>query len=194
MKYQTMIAAQPSASVVIVDDEKEVADAYALRLRDRYDVVTAYGGEGALEVIDDDTDVVLLDRFMPGVSGDEVLRKLRERGTECRIVMVTAVDPEFDILEMPFDDYLCKPVERDDFVAAIDQQLRVLVYEKLSEYFQLESKRAVLSATVPAESLKDHPKYQATEAHAEELKSELRGLLEDFDGLVSEFKEIDREQ
>lgn len=189
-----MIAAQPAATVVIVDDEKEVADAYALRLRDRYDVITVYGGTAALEVIDDDTDVVLLDRFMPDISGDEVLRKLRDRGTKCRIVMVTAVDPEFDILEMPFDDYLCKPVGRDDFVTAIDQQLRVIAYEKLSQYFELESKRTVLSATVPAESLADHPEFQATEARAEELESKLRGLLEDFDGIVSEFKSIDREQ
>ncbi len=189
-----MLAAEPIASVVVVDDEKEVADAYALRLRDRYDVVTVYGGEEALEVIDDDTDVVLLDRFMPDVSGDDVLAALRERGTDCRIVMVTAVDPEFDILDMPFDDYLCKPVGRDDFVAAIDQQLRILAYEKLSEYFQVASKLAVLSAAVPQQSLADHPAYRDTETRAQELESELRGLLEDFDGLVSEFRQVDREQ
>lgn len=189
-----MLADRPEATVVIVDDDKEVADAYAFTLRDRYDVVTVYGGEEALEVIDGDDDVVLLDRFMPDVSGDTVLEELRDRGVDCRIVMVTAVDPEFDILEMPFDDYLCKPVGRDDFVAAIDQQLRVLAYDKLSEYFQLESKRAVLSATVPAADLAAHPEYQDIEARAEELETELRGLLADFDRFADEFRAIDREQ
>ena len=189
-----MIADQPEATVVVVDDEKEVADAYALRLRGRYDVVTVYGGEEALAVIDDDTDVVLLDRFMPGISGDEVLRQLREQGTECRIVMVTAVDPELDILEMPFDDYLCKPVGSEDFVAAIDNQLRILAFDKLSEFFRLESKRAVVSAAVPENALADHPDYQATEAEAEALEADLRGLLADFDRILEEFRAIEREQ
>ncbi|TYL36390.1 response regulator [Natronococcus pandeyae] len=189
-----MLADQSEATVVVVDDEKEVADAYALRLQDRYNVVTVYGGEEALAVIDDDTDVVLLDRFMPDVSGDEVLRRVRERGTECYIVMVTAVDPELDILEMPFDDYLCKPVGSEDLVAAIDNQLRVLAFEKLSEFFRLESKRAVLSAAVPQDALVDHPDYQATEATAEALEADLRGLLADFDRVVEEFRAIKREQ
>jgi DNA-binding response OmpR family regulator len=189
-----MLADQPEATVVIVDDEKEVADAYALRLRDRYDVVTVYGGDEALAVIDDDTDVVLLDRFMPDISGDEVLRQLRERETDSRIVMVTAVDPEFDILEMPFDDYLCKPVGREDFVAAIDNQLRILAFEKLSEFFRLESTRTVISASVPQDALKDHPDYTATETRVEELQADLRGLLADFDRIVEEFRAIEREQ
>lgn len=189
-----MLADQPEATVVVVDDEKEVADAYALRLRDHYDVVTVYDGEEALAVIDDNTDVVLLDRFMPGVSGDEVLRRLRERGTECRIVMVTAVDPELDILEMPFDDYLCKPVGSEHLVAAVDNQLRILAFDKLSEFFRLESKRAVLSAGVPEDALADHPEYRATGAAAEAFEADLRGLLADFDWFVEEFRAIEREQ
>lgn len=189
-----MLHDQPAASIVIVDDEKEVADAYALRLQDRYEVATVYGGEAALDTIDTDTDVVLLDRFMPDLSGDEVLSRLREKGLDCRVVMVTAVDPEFDILEMPFDEYLCKPVDRDDFVTAIDHQLRILAYEKLSDYFRLESKRAVLSAAVPAANLTTNSTYQTIEDRAAELETELRGLLADFDQFVQEFRSIDREQ
>ena len=100
-----------TATVLVVDDEEEVADVYALRLRNEYDTRVAYGGEDALETIDVDVDVVLLDRRMPDIPGDEVLEQIREKGYDCRIIMLTAVDPGLDIVEMPFDEYLCKPVE-----------------------------------------------------------------------------------
>ncbi len=44
------------------------------------------------------------------MSGDEVLDTIAERGIDPAVVMVTAVDPDFDIVEMPFDEYLTKPV------------------------------------------------------------------------------------
>jgi len=60
--------------------------------------------------MDDEVDAVLLDRRMPDVHGDEVLARLREEGCDCPVIMTTAVDPGMDILEMDFEDYLCKPV------------------------------------------------------------------------------------
>ncbi|MDY7082664.1 MAG: response regulator, partial [Halobacteria archaeon] len=60
-------------TIVVVDDEQAVADMYYEWLEGEYDVKKAYDGEEALEKIDQDTDLVLLDRRMPGMSGDEVL-------------------------------------------------------------------------------------------------------------------------
>ncbi|MFB6176845.1 MAG: response regulator transcription factor, partial [Halobaculum sp.] len=94
-----------SPTVLVVDDEQQVADAYALRLQMEYDDVRkAYGGQEALDTVDETVDVVLLDRRMPDYSGGEVLEKMRERGLDCSVIMVTAVDPDFDIVSMPFDD------------------------------------------------------------------------------------------
>nr|WP_207225351.1 response regulator [Natrinema hispanicum] len=74
---------------LVVDDEQEVADAYALRLRGCCKVETAYSGEEALSIIDNSpVDIVLLDRHMPGLSGDDVLEELVERDFYGRIVMV----------------------------------------------------------------------------------------------------------
>jgi DNA-binding response OmpR family regulator len=95
---------EESAVVLVVDDEPDVADSYAAFLRDRYDVRTAYGGEPALAALDEDIDVVLLDRRMPDMFGDEVLESIRGRGFECRVAMITAVDPDVDIIDMEFDD------------------------------------------------------------------------------------------
>ncbi|MEF8820989.1 MAG: response regulator, partial [Halovenus sp.] len=118
------------ATVLVVDDEPDVADAYAAQLQDEFIVSTAYGGQEALDKIDDAVDVVLLDRRMPGISGDEVLAKIRERELRIRVAMVTAVDPDFDIIEMPFDDYVIKPVSREDLFETINRVLRTSEYEE----------------------------------------------------------------
>ena len=99
-----MTASAGAPRVLIVDDEERVADTYDLRLRDDYDTRVAYDGETALELVDEDTDVVLLDRRMPELSGDEVLEEIRNRGLDVRVVLLTAVDPDFEIVEMECDD------------------------------------------------------------------------------------------
>jgi DNA-binding response OmpR family regulator len=129
---------------------------------------------------------------MPDRSGDEVLRTIRERELGCRVIIVTAVDPGFDIVEMPFDDYLCKPVGREDMRTAIDHQLRVLAYDALSEYFELSSKRAVLDAQMSG-TVDDDEGYAAVEDRLDELEPRLRGLLEEFDDVVEAFAGVDRE-
>jgi DNA-binding response OmpR family regulator len=179
---------------LVVDDEKEVADAYALRLRGQCTVETVYGGEPALDAVEAETiDVVLLDRHMPGLSGDEVLTELRDRAFDGRVVMVTAIDPGFDVLDMPFDDYLCKPVEREDVRAAVDQQCTILGYETLGEYFSLESTCSVIEAELPDEQREDHEKYQQAKARAETLEARARRLLDDPADLLDTFETVDRE-
>jgi DNA-binding response OmpR family regulator len=181
-------------SVLVVDDEKEVADAYALRLRGFCDVETAYGGREALDAVEQSTvDVVLLDRHMPGLSGDDVLAELDDRGFSGRVVMVTAVDPDFDVLELPFDDYLCKPVDRADVRAAVDHQRRVLAYQVLGDYFAAESKRAVVEAETSADQRRDHDEYERVAHRAATLERRARRLLDDDEALDA-FDRIGREE
>jgi DNA-binding response OmpR family regulator len=181
------------ATVLLVDDEEEVADVYALRLETEYETRVAYGGEDALETIDVDVDVVLLDRRMPDLSGDEVLAKIREKGYDCRVIMLTAVDPGLDILEMPFDDYLCKPVEKDDLVSAIDQQLQIQEYdEQLSEYFEVTSKLALLESELPPRELEENDQLARLRERADELEAEMSDLLDEFDSLEEAFENIGR--
>ncbi len=178
---------------LVVDDEQEVADAYALRLRGCCEVETAYSGEEAFSIIDDSpVDIVLLDRHMPGMSGDDVLKELDERGFYGRIVMVTAVDPGFDVLDLPFDDYLCKPVDREDVRAVVDQQQQILAYETLGEYFSLEAKRAVLESEMSAERRNENEQYAEIAERAARLEDRARRLLGD-DALLRQFDQIERE-
>lgn len=101
-------------TVLLADDEPALADGHAAQLPDEYDVRTAYDGEGALEAIDEDVDVAVLDRRMPKLTGDDVLDHVRDKEYDCRIVMLTGVEPSEDIVEMGFDEYLIKPVGGDE--------------------------------------------------------------------------------
>jgi DNA-binding response OmpR family regulator len=174
----------------MVDDQKEVADAYALRLEGVAEVRVAYGGREALAAVEEATpDVTLLDRHMPTLSGDEVLATLRERDLRTRVVMVTAIDPDVDVLEMPFDDYLSKPVERADLRAVVDQQCRVLAYELLGDYFEQASKRAVLRTEY------DDAADEATaavERRAAALRERVNRLLPEADEVFETFEAVDR--
>ena len=58
---------------------------------------------------------------VPVVSGNEVLAETEERGLPCRVAMVTAVDPDFDIIDMGCDDYLVKPIARADLLDVVDR-------------------------------------------------------------------------
>ena len=188
-----MSSGSDQATVLVVDDEQEVADVYALRLRSEYETRTAYGGEEALEVIDERVDIVLLDRRMPDIAGDDVLDEIRAAGYDCKVIMLTAVDPGMDILEMDFDDYLCKPVEKTDLVSAIDQQLQVQRYDnRLAEYLEVTSKLALLEAELSPQEVDDNDELQELSARADELKAQMDDTLEEFDDIETAFQEIAR--
>jgi DNA-binding response OmpR family regulator len=179
---------------LVVDDEREVADAYALRLRGLCDVETAYDGEGALAAVRDrEIDVVLLDRHMPGMSGDDVLDELEAMDFDGRVIMITAIDPTFDILDMPFDDYLCKPVDREDVRAAVTQQCTILGYATLGTYFSVESKRQVIATELPADERDSHEEYQRQHARSQRLERRARRLLGDAAELLDAFDDVTRE-
>jgi len=181
------------ATVLVVDDEPEVADAYSKLLATEYEVLTAYGGEEALDAVDDGVDVILLDRRMPELSGDDVLSAVRERELDLRVVMVTAVDPGFDILDMGFDDYLCKPVDAATLRAAVEQQLRAQSYgDQLDEFFEVTAKMGVLEARRLPGELDDDEEYRELADRADGLKEELSDIVDEFDDIAHAFDDIDR--
>jgi len=168
--------------VLIVDDEERVADTYKLRLGEGYEVEIALSGKEALETIDEEFDVVLLDRRMSEMSGDEVLEEIRKRGLDCRVVMVTAVDPDFDITEMDFDDYVVKPVEKEQLQDVVDHAVKISEYnEQMQELSALKLKRNVLEIELPGHELDESPKYQTLVESIENQKEAIRELEDDLD-------------
>ena len=162
-----MPTVQPT--VLLVDDEKDVVDVYALAFTGEYTVLKAYGGEEALEQVDD-ADVVLLDRRMPGLSGREVLDEIRARDVDVRVAMVTAVDPDFDIAEMGLDAYLTKPVGDEELRDTVDELLTLSEYdEQVRERFAIAEKLVALESEKPGQELATNETYRSLKERAAEL-------------------------
>lgn len=185
------MVAETETTVLVVDDETAVADAYAAQLEREYSVLTAYGGEEAIELVDSTVDIALLDRRMPAVSGDEVLEEIRSRGIECRVIMVTAVDPDFDIVEMPFEDYLKKPVDRSDLVDAIERQLEASEYdERFEEFLELNTKIGLLEEEKSTRELERSEELHEIRERADRLKSDLDETVMQFDEPRTAFQDL----
>ncbi len=183
------------AAVLVVDDEPEVANAYSAQLESEFVVSTAYGGQEALDELDASIDVVLLDRRMPGISGDEVLEEIRKRDLSVRVAMVTAVDPDFEIIDMPFDDYIIKPVSREELYETIDRLLTCAEYEEqLRQYYALSAKRSTLRANKPESELAESEAFEGLESELGQLRESLDQTVDEFDEdeFTAAFRDLDR--
>lgn len=181
-------------TVLVVDDERGLTDLYEIWLSDDYEIRVAYDGESALENLDATVDVVLLDRQMPDLMGDEVLEAIHEQDMSCRVAMVTAVDPNFDIVEMGFDDYVQKPVDKECLQEVVDGLLDRSEYDQAVEsYYTAIRKRALLQDRKDASTLAESEEYHELEETIGALKEEMDDVTrrfedDDFDAL---FKELD---
>jgi two-component system response regulator RegX3 len=114
--------------ILVVEDEESFSEALAYLLgREGFDVTVADSGPKAIEEFDrGGADLVLLDLMLPGLSGTEVCRQLRQR-SDVPIIMLTAKDSEVDKvvgLELGADDYVTKPYSSRELVARIRAVLR----------------------------------------------------------------------
>jgi DNA-binding response OmpR family regulator len=169
-------------TVLVVEDEPPLIEIYARWLEGQYDVRTAQNGSEALEQLDDDVEVVLLDRLMPGMSGDEVLAEIREQSPDCRVAMVTAVEPDFDIITMGFDDYLTKPVEKETLLETVGRLITRTSYQGMEqELYALVSKRSALESAKSAEEISSSEEFAELEARIEELRGEIDEAMPDLE-------------
>jgi two-component system, OmpR family, KDP operon response regulator KdpE len=116
------------SKVLVVDDEPPIARTVAANLRVRgHEAITVGSGEAALTAVETtDPDCVVLDLGLPGLSGLEVLRRLRT-WTSVPVVVLTALDAERDKLaafELGADDYVTKPFGMAELLARIRVALR----------------------------------------------------------------------
>jgi DNA-binding response OmpR family regulator len=115
--------------VLVVEDERLLADTIAEGLRRQAMAVdVAYDGDAALERLGvNDYDVVVLDRDLPVISGDQVCRTLVDAGADPRILMLTAasaVSQRVDGLGLGADDYLTKPFAFAELCARVQALAR----------------------------------------------------------------------
>jgi two-component system response regulator AdeR len=163
------------AIVLIADDEPAIVDGQASRLEGDYHVRRAYSGREALDALDETVDVALLDRRMPDHSGDEILSRLRHEEYDCRVAMLTGVEPSFDIADMGFDDYLRKPVDEEELYDCVERLLTRQDYDAgLQEFYSVARRIALLETEHDDATLADDDAYQ----HLLERRDALRDRLD----------------
>lgn len=114
--------------VLIVEDEQSLREPLVYLLKkEGFDTVEAADGTQAIELFDKgDIDLVLLDLMLPGISGNEVCRIIRQT-SQVPIIMLTAKDSEIDKvvgLEIGADDYVTKPYSTRELLARMKAVLR----------------------------------------------------------------------
>jgi DNA-binding response OmpR family regulator len=115
--------------VLVVDDDVTVREVVVTYLRAAgHEVDETADGEGALALLrDHPADLVVLDLMLPGIDGLEVCERLRARGDDLPVIMLTALGSETDRvvgLERGADDYVTKPFSPRELVLRVDSVLR----------------------------------------------------------------------
>jgi DNA-binding response OmpR family regulator len=116
-------------SVLVVEDEEALAAGVRDALEHAgFEVDLCHDGTQALERIREKTpDLVVLDLMLPGMSGLDVLQTVRMEDIRCRVLILTALADEEDVvrgLELGADDYMKKPFSPREFVARVEAQFR----------------------------------------------------------------------
>lgn len=182
------------AVVLVVEDEESLLDVYVRWLSGRYEVRSATSAAAAEEAYDSSVDVVLLDRELPETSGGELLSAFRNWPGQSRIAMVTGVEPDYDIVDMAFDEYLTKPVTSQELTDAVARLLRRdEVAAMTRRLFSLTRKRSILQSSKPANELAENEEFARLERDISRLKRGIDGSLKRIDSdemvlLVREFE------
>jgi len=166
-----------SLEILVVDDNDGCRDLYTLWLEDHL-VRIASDGLEATEVIDDDVDLVLLDRNMPGPTGEEVAENFREAGYNGHIVMVSSEAADFNVLSYPIDDYVQKPVDRSTLQSVVERYENQESYrQSLEEFFALSSKLAAIESNLSASERVANEEYERLKNRVEQKRAEVDDAL-----------------
>lgn len=142
------------ARILAIDDESSILESYRIALEDLYEVEVAQNGDAGLSLLDSSIyDLVLLDIAMPGFSGLDVLKEIRQQEYDCTVIMVTVykdVETVVEAMKAGADDYLTKPFKVAELRHAIERALRVL---------ELERKNRSLEASLQATDQREEIVY-----------------------------------
>ncbi len=117
------------ARILVVEDEAKLAQFIELELKyEGYEITVANDGVSGLTIArESDPDLILLDWMLPGISGPEICKRLRQTGSKVPIVLLTAKDDISDRvtgLDAGADDYIVKPFSLDELLARVRAHLR----------------------------------------------------------------------
>ncbi|MFB6073351.1 MAG: response regulator [Halobacterium sp.] len=175
--------------VLVVDDDEEFAETVRLWFEPEWTTILAHDGDEAVDAYGPHVDVVLLDRRMPSMSGGEALERIREQDGDARVAILTAVGPDWDIVDMDFDMYLEKPLTREDVVDAVEELSERATYvREVQALYSLSTKLALLQDRFAADDLRDDDRYQRLLEEFDRLYEQTADRIEELDD--TRFREL----
>lgn len=117
------------AQILIIDDEEKICEFIAAFLiKDGHSVSIAnLGKEGVKKINNENIDLIILDRMIPDISGDEICKTIKNKNINTPIIMITAkteIDDRVEGFELGCDDYICKPFSPKEMVVRVNAMLR----------------------------------------------------------------------
>lgn len=113
--------------ILIIEDDTDINSMLQVLLKQNgYETLSAYSGTEGILVHSEDIDLILLDLMLPGRSGEEIIRELKEKHNVPVIVTsaIHAVDKKVDLFSLGADDYVTKPFHNEELLARIAARLR----------------------------------------------------------------------
>lgn len=130
--------------ILLVDDEKDILEFLTYNLlKEKYDVITATNGIEALEKLNENPDLIVLDLMMPKLDGFETCQRIREieKFNSTPIIFLTAKKNESDeilALNAGADDFITKPISPQKLIARINSKLRKKVTSTILEFSSIK--------------------------------------------------------
>lgn len=113
--------------VLIVEDDSDINNLLrGIFERSDYEVVQAFSGTESMFYLSDELDLVILDLMLPGLTGEDVLKRIRTKSTVPVIIISgkTALEDKLNLLEIGADDYIIKPFEHAEVIARANAAIR----------------------------------------------------------------------
>jgi DNA-binding NtrC family response regulator len=167
-------------TVLVVEDDRDLADTYSIWLESEYDVRTAYSGSDGLTLYDSAVDIVLVDRRVPDISGSDVVQNMAQRGFDDQKAMLTSIEPGRDLVDLPCDEYLTKPVTKTQLRDTVRElQMRSKLDGELQRHFTITTKIAAL----------ENSNATGTEAAIDELRRKADRTRARIEGQIEEIED-----
>ena len=115
------------STILIIEDNQDINEMITKLLNYYgYKVLNAYSGTEGILVHNNSVDLILLDLMLPGKSGEEIIKELKEKNNVPIIIIsaINDIDKKVDLLDLGANDYITKPFNNDELLARIKVQLR----------------------------------------------------------------------
>lgn len=179
-------------TVLVAAGDTETRRRYREHLAGEYDVRTAATGTAALDAVAAGCRVVVLARELEDLSGEALLRRLEERGADPRVAMVSDTEPDFDIVDVPVDDFLVEPVDAARLREAVAHLLDLARYsDLLDDYYRTANKVATLESAGASGDLAGSEDFERLRTRAETLEAEVTDTLQDIDDYAAAFHQVE---